>query len=102
MARPRTRSTRAATSTASTAASRSGSSRGWLPWPDKVRLLCLLRDAGVLWLQFTGGEPLIDRDFMDAYTLAHRSGMLIEILTNGPRLHRPRSSASCATCRRTR
>ncbi|MET9347075.1 radical SAM protein [Streptomyces termitum] len=60
-----------------------------LPWPDKVRLLCLLRDAGVLWLQFTGGEPLIDRDFVDAYTLAHRSGMLIEILTNGSRLHRP-------------
>ncbi|CAM5363763.1 GTP 3',8-cyclase [Streptomyces microflavus] len=60
-----------------------------LSWPDKVRLLHLLRDAGVLWLQFTGGEPLIDRDFTDAYTLAHRSGMLIEILTNGSRLHRP-------------
>ncbi|MFJ3815134.1 radical SAM protein [Streptomyces sp. NPDC090056] len=60
-----------------------------LPWPEKVRLLRLLRDAGVLWLQFTGGEPLIDRDFVDAYTLAHRSGMLIEILTNGSRLHRP-------------
>ncbi|WP_326704635.1 radical SAM protein [Streptomyces cyaneofuscatus] len=60
-----------------------------LPWPDKARLLYLLRDAGVLWLQFTGGEPLIDRDFVGAYTLAHRSGMLIEILTNGSRLHRP-------------
>ncbi|MCD9903152.1 radical SAM protein [Streptomyces sp. MT29] len=60
-----------------------------LPWPDKARLLHLLRDAGVLWLQFTGGEPLIDRDFVDAYTLAHRSGMLIEILTHGSRLHRP-------------
>ncbi|MFJ1600195.1 radical SAM protein [Streptomyces sp. NPDC088261] len=60
-----------------------------LPWVGKARLLRLLRDAGVLWLQFTGGEPLIDRDFMDAYTFAHRSGMLIEILTNGSRLHRP-------------
>ncbi|MFD4000757.1 hypothetical protein [Streptomyces rubiginosohelvolus] len=49
-----------------------------LPWPDKTRLLHLLRDAGVLWLQFTGGEPVIDRDFVDAYTLAHRSGMLGE------------------------
>uniref|UniRef100_J2K446 Radical SAM protein n=1 Tax=Streptomyces auratus AGR0001 TaxID=1160718 RepID=J2K446_9ACTN len=48
-----------------------------------------MRDAGVLWLQFTGGEPLIDRDFMDAYVLAYRYGMLIEILTNGSRLHRP-------------
>ncbi|MEV7476694.1 radical SAM protein [Streptomyces halstedii] len=60
-----------------------------LPWDGKARLLGLLRDAGVLWLQFTGGEPLIDRDFMDAYAFAHRSGMLIEILTNGSRLHRP-------------
>ncbi|WP_455353046.1 radical SAM protein [Streptomyces sp. SYSU K217416] len=60
-----------------------------LPWDGKARLLRLLRDAGVLWLQFTGGEPLIDRDFMDAYVLAHQSGMLIEILTNGSRLHRP-------------
>lgn len=60
-----------------------------LPWDGKVRLLRLLRDAGVLWLQFTGGEPLIDRDFMDTYRLAYRHGMLIEILTNGSRLHRP-------------
>ncbi|MFI2372092.1 radical SAM protein [Streptomyces sp. NPDC018833] len=59
-----------------------------LPWDSKARLLRLLRDAGVLWLQFTGGEPLIDRDFLDTYTLAYRSGMLIEILTNGSRLHR--------------
>ncbi|WP_414506482.1 radical SAM protein [Streptomyces sp. NEAU-L66] len=60
-----------------------------LPWEGKARLLHLLRDAGVLWLQFTGGEPLIDRDFMDAYALAYRFGMLIEVLTNGSRLHRP-------------
>ncbi|MFJ2817390.1 radical SAM protein [Streptomyces sp. NPDC091279] len=60
-----------------------------LPWVGKARLLCMLRDAGVLWLQFTGGEPLIDRDFVDAYSLAYQSGMLIEILTNGSRLHRP-------------
>ncbi|MCI4041743.1 radical SAM protein [Streptomyces sp. TRM75563] len=60
-----------------------------LPPDGKVRLLGLLRDAGVLWLQLTGGEPLIDRDFMDSYRLAYRHGMLIEILTNGSRLHRP-------------
>lgn len=60
-----------------------------LPWDGKARLLRLLRDAGVLWLQFTGGEPLIDRDFVDAYVLAYDSGMLIEILTNGSRLHHP-------------
>ncbi len=31
-----------------------------LPWPERERLLHILRDAGVLWLQLTGGEPLID------------------------------------------
>ncbi|MFC9154948.1 hypothetical protein ACFTT0_08190 [Streptomyces bauhiniae] len=59
-----------------------------MPWQDKVRLLHLLWEVGLLWVRFTGGEPLIDRDFADTYTLAHRSGMLIQILTNGSRLHR--------------
>jgi MoaA/NifB/PqqE/SkfB family radical SAM enzyme len=49
----------------------------------------MLRDAGVLWLQFTGGEPTIDRDFTHVYREAYRLGMLIEVLTNGSRLHRP-------------
>ena len=29
-----------------------------LSWPDRERLLHILADAGVLWLQLTGGEPL--------------------------------------------
>ncbi|MGH3833556.1 MAG: hypothetical protein ACRDRS_24495, partial [Pseudonocardiaceae bacterium] len=28
-----------------------------LTWPDRERLLHIMRDAGVLWLQLTGGEP---------------------------------------------
>lgn len=32
-----------------------------LSWPDRERLLHLLCEAGVLWLQLTGGEPLIDK-----------------------------------------
>jgi MoaA/NifB/PqqE/SkfB family radical SAM enzyme len=60
-----------------------------LPREEKERLLDLIRDAGVLWLQITGGEPTIDRDFAHAYEYAYRLGMLIEILTNGSRLHRP-------------
>ncbi|MGR8010321.1 radical SAM protein [Streptomyces hypolithicus] len=62
----------------------SGISRG-----EKNRLLAMLRDAGVLWLQFTGGEPTIDQDFGHAYRQAYGMGMMIEILTNGSRLHRP-------------
>ncbi|MFF0449694.1 radical SAM protein [Streptomyces sp. NPDC004609] len=56
---------------------------------EKGHLLTLLRDAGVLWLQFTGGEPTIDPDFHAAYRTAYDMGMLLEILTNGSRLHHP-------------
>ncbi|MEU1552167.1 radical SAM protein [Streptomyces scabiei] len=58
-----------------------------LPWEEKRRLLTLLRDAGVLWLQITGGEPTIDGHFLDTYSQAYDMGFLLEILTNGSRLH---------------
>ncbi|MGW7542229.1 radical SAM protein [Streptomyces sp. NPDC054770] len=60
-----------------------------LPWKEKQELISMLSDAGVLWLQITGGEPTIDKDFVAAYRQAYRAGMMIEILTNGSRLHRP-------------
>lgn len=60
-----------------------------LPWPDRERLLHLLRDAGVLWLQLTGGEPLIDKLFPDVYRLAFELGMMISVSSNGSRLHNP-------------
>ncbi|MFF1909201.1 radical SAM protein [Kitasatospora sp. NPDC058218] len=53
---------------------------------DKLRMLHTLRDAGVLWLQLTGGEPLIDPGFIPSYELAHELGMMVEILSNGSRL----------------
>lgn len=56
----------------------------------KRRLLRTMRDAGVIWLQITGGEPLIDPDFSDAYEHAHELGMVIELLSNGSRLHNER------------
>ena len=34
-----------------------------LSWENRARLLHVMRDAGVLWLQLTGGEPLIDKLF---------------------------------------
>lgn len=61
-----------------------------LPWEDKTRLLDLLADAGVLWLQITGGEPLIDRAFPDAYAYAYGLGMMITISSNGSQLSKPR------------
>lgn len=60
-----------------------------LAWSDRERLLYTLRDAGVLWLQLTGGEPMIDKFFAAVYLLAYELGMMIEILTNGSRLSNP-------------
>lgn len=55
----------------------------------KRKLLRILRDAGVLWLQITGGEPLIDPHFAEVYGLAHELGMIVDILSNGSRLANP-------------
>ncbi|MFF7987126.1 radical SAM protein [Streptomyces sp. NPDC007901] len=60
-----------------------------LDMDGKRKLLAVLRDAGVIWLQITGGEPLIDPDFPEAYRLAHEMGMMLELLSNGSRLRKP-------------
>ncbi|MFE7125414.1 radical SAM protein [Streptomyces sp. NPDC057617] len=61
-----------------------------LDWDGKERLLTVMRDAGVIWLQLTGGEPLIDPQFPAAYRLAHELGMQVELLSNGSQLAKPR------------
>lgn len=58
-----------------------------LDWDARVRLLHMLRDAGVLWLQLTGGEPLIDELFVETYSLAYELGMMLHISSNASRLH---------------
>ncbi|GIE86777.1 radical SAM protein [Actinoplanes regularis] len=55
----------------------------------KLTMIDTLRDMGVLYFKITGGEPLIDPDFIPAYERAYDAGMMIEILTNGSRLARP-------------
>lgn len=60
-----------------------------LSWPGRERLLHIVRDAGVLWLQLTGGEPLIDPLFDDVYRLGHQLGMMLTISSNGSRLDKP-------------
>lgn len=57
-----------------------------LSWPDREKLLTAMRDAGVLWLQLTGGEPLIDTLFAETYTLAYQLGMMLSISTNASTL----------------
>ncbi|NVI92913.1 radical SAM protein [Actinomadura sp. BRA 177] len=61
-----------------------------LGWPERERLLEAIRDAGVLWLQLTGGEPMVDPLFAAVHTKAHELGMMVEILTNGSRLANPK------------
>ncbi|WP_442816810.1 radical SAM protein [Streptomyces sp. NBC_01445] len=59
-----------------------------LDWQGKQQLLRTMRDAGVLWLQITGGEALIDREFGAAYEYAHRLGMMVQVSSNGSSLRK--------------
>ncbi|MEU6594790.1 radical SAM protein [Streptomyces sp. NPDC046881] len=59
-----------------------------MPWEDKRRCLDIMAEAGVLFLQVTGGEPTIDKDFMRAYRYAWELGMMITVSTNGSLLWR--------------
>ncbi|MFC9973864.1 radical SAM protein [Spirillospora sp. NPDC127200] len=61
-----------------------------MEWQDRQAVLHAMRDAGVLWCQLTGGEPMIDRLFAPVYELAWNLGMMIEVLSNGSRLAAPR------------
>ncbi|WP_043629870.1 radical SAM protein [Nonomuraea candida] len=61
-----------------------------MDWPDRERMLHILRDIGVLWLQLTGGEPTIDRLFVETYGLAYEMGMMLSLLSNGSKLHDPK------------
>ncbi len=58
-----------------------------LEWPDRQRLLDIMAEAGVVWLQLTGGEPLIDSLFAETHAYAFDLGMMIQISSNGSTLH---------------
>jgi MoaA/NifB/PqqE/SkfB family radical SAM enzyme len=70
-----------------------------LEWPERERLLHVLRDAGVLWLQLTGGEPMIDRLFLEVYAKAFELGMMLTVLSNGSRLFHPKVLNLLTSCR---
>lgn len=48
-----------------------------------LRIMDELRDAGVLELALTGGEPMARMDFKEIYIHAIQSGFLTEVFTNG-------------------
>lgn len=45
-------------------------------------------ELGVMKLQITGGEPLIDRNFAETYAAVYDQGIIATISTNGSRLYR--------------
>jgi len=53
------------------------SKRAWIKIFDEMA------EAGCLWLTFTGGEPLIRRDFAELYTAAYNRGFFISVFSNG-------------------
>ncbi len=45
-------------------------------------ILDRLRSNGILWLCFTGGDPLMREDFLELYSYARSSGFIITIFTS--------------------
>jgi radical SAM protein with 4Fe4S-binding SPASM domain len=47
------------------------------------RLVDEIAEAGCFWLLYTGGEIFARKDFLDIYTHAKRSGLIVTLFTNG-------------------
>jgi radical SAM protein with 4Fe4S-binding SPASM domain len=52
------------------------------------RLLDKIRRQGVIWLSFTGGDPLARNDFPEIYAYAKAKGFLVSVFTNGYSLNK--------------
>ena len=65
-----------------------------MDWPGRERLLDVMAAAGVLWLQLTGGEPLIDPLFPETHARAYGLGMMIQ----SPPTGRGWTSPGCSNC----
>ncbi|MFH1858203.1 MAG: radical SAM protein [Candidatus Omnitrophota bacterium] len=53
-----------------------------LSFEEIIRILDEVRDAGCLWLCFTGGEIFMRKDFFDIYASARKRGFIITLFTN--------------------
>jgi radical SAM protein with 4Fe4S-binding SPASM domain len=47
-----------------------------------------LKSIGILWLCFTGGDPLVRPDFCELYAYAREQGFVVTVFTNGYSLRR--------------
>lgn len=53
-----------------------------LPTKRLMQLIKQLRNSGVLWLNFTGGDPFMREDFVELYRYAKKLGFIISIKTS--------------------
>ena len=53
---------------------------------SRIEILDAMEALGVYRLQITGGEPLIDRYFVETYREAYHRGMVLTVSTNGSRI----------------
>ena len=53
-----------------------------LPAREWKRLLGELREVGCVWLVFSGGDPLIRRDFCELYSHAKKLGFIVNVFTS--------------------
>lgn len=54
-----------------------------LSFPEILRIMDEIHEAGCLELCLTGGEPLARKDFLDIYAYAKQKGFLVTVFTNG-------------------
>ena len=54
-----------------------------MSFEEICRILDEMAELGVLWLNFTGGEAMIRKDFFEIYDYAHAKGFVISIFSNG-------------------
>ncbi|MBN1405168.1 MAG: radical SAM protein [Candidatus Omnitrophica bacterium] len=54
-----------------------------MPLKEVKYILNEVYKYGILWLCFTGGDPLARKDFLDIYSYAKKKGFIITIFTNG-------------------
>ena len=62
---------------------RCDTSRGELITKEWLNIINEIAEAGCLYLLFTGGEPLLRKDFTDIYIHAKNKGLVITVFTNG-------------------
>lgn len=65
-----------------------------LSYEDKKKVIDWVIHSGAIWLQITGGEPLLDRDFPEIYDYAYSQGLLLNLSTNGSLLTKERNAVT--------